>query len=36
VYVETGPEHFAHALTYAEIALPFAPQAIGQDIAKFM
>ncbi len=36
VFVETGPEHFAHALTYAEIALPFAPQAVGQNINKFM
>jgi hypothetical protein len=36
VFVETGPDHFAHALTYAEIALPFAPQAVGQNIGKCM
>jgi hypothetical protein len=33
VYLSTGPDHFAHALNYAEIALPFAAGvAEGEDV----
>jgi len=33
VYLNTGPDHFAHALNYAEIALPFAAGvAEGGDV----
>ena len=36
-FVETGPDHFAHSLNYAEIALPFAASmTTGQDISKFL
>ena len=36
-YVETGPDHFAHSLCYAEVALPFAASmTTGQDIKKFL
>ena len=36
-FIETGPDHFAHALNYAEIALPFAASmTTGQDIKKFL
>lgn len=36
-YVETGPDHFAHSLTYAEIGLPLAASITsGEDISKFM
>jgi hypothetical protein len=36
-FVETGPDHFAHSLNYAEIALPFAASmTTGQDIKKFL
>ena len=36
-FVETGPDHFAHSLNYAEIALPFAASmTTGQDIRKFL
>jgi len=32
-YLSTGPDHFAHALNYAEIALPFAAGvAEGEDV----
>ena len=33
-YVNTGPDHFAHALTYAEIALQFAPLATTRPLGK--
>lgn len=37
VFVETGPDHFAHARTYSEIALPFAAShKTGEDIKKFL
>jgi hypothetical protein len=33
VYLNTGPDHFAHALNYAEIALPLAAGAVmGGDV----
>ena len=33
VYLNTGPDHFAHALNYAEIALPLAAGvAVGGDL----
>jgi hypothetical protein len=33
VYLNTGPDHFAHAFNYAEIALPFAAGvASGEDV----
>jgi DNA-directed RNA polymerase subunit RPC12/RpoP len=36
-FVETGPDHYAHALNYAEIALPFAASmTTGQDVKKFL
>ena len=35
-FVEIGPDHFAHALTYAEIALSRAVGSGSQNIAKFM
>ena len=35
-YVETGPDHFGHALCYAGIALTKAVSAGSQNIAKFM
>lgn len=35
-YVETGPDHFAHADTYSEIALPLAAaQVTGKSIQSF-
>jgi hypothetical protein len=37
VYVETGPDHYAHSLTYAEIALPLAQSiTTGQDVKAFL
>ena len=34
-YVNTGPDHFAHSLVYADIALTLAPiTAGGEDIGK--
>ncbi len=37
VYVSTGPDHFALARIYSEIALPFAASiTTGQDIKKFL
>jgi len=37
VFVETGPDHFAHAYTYAEIALPLAASiTTGEDVGKFL
>lgn len=36
-YVTTGPDHYAHAHTYAEIALPLAASYVrGQDIGSFL
>lgn len=37
VYIKTGADHYAHARTYSEIALPFAASyTSGQDIGKFL
>lgn len=36
VYKETGPDHFAHALCYSEIALQFAPLSTGRTISKLL
>ena len=37
VYVETGPDHFCHALTYAEIALPLAASYVSnKSIGAFL
>lgn len=37
VYVSTGPDHFAHAQNYAEIALPLvAAREMNQDIKAFL
>jgi hypothetical protein len=34
-YVNTGPDHFAHSLVYADIALALAPiSSGGEDIGK--
>ena len=36
-YVKTGPDHFAHALTYAEIGLPLcAARDQNVDIKRFL
>ncbi len=36
-YIETGPDHFAHAQTYAEIALPLAASRVqNQPIEAFL
>jgi len=36
-YVETGPDHAAHARLYNELALPFAAsQVANQDIGAFL
>jgi hypothetical protein len=36
-YISTGPDHFALARVYSEIALPFAASLTsGEDIAKFL
>ncbi len=36
-YVKTGPDHFAHAQTYAEIALPLAASVVrNQPIKAFL
>jgi hypothetical protein len=36
-YENTGPDHFAHARTYSEIALPFAASSVtGGDVASFL
>jgi hypothetical protein len=36
-FVDTGPDHFAHSLNYAEIALPFAASiTTGADVEKFL
>jgi hypothetical protein len=37
VYVNTGPDHYAHSLCYSEIGLPLAAaMTTGQDIGKFL
>jgi len=37
VYVATGPDHYAHSLTYAEMALPLAASmTTGENISKFL
>jgi hypothetical protein len=36
-YITTGPDHFAHALNYAEIALPLAASIVtGRDVGRFL
>jgi hypothetical protein len=35
-YVNTGPDHYAHALCYADIALTFVPSAGGTNISKVL
>jgi hypothetical protein len=36
-YVNTGPDHYAHSLCYAEMALPMAASITsGEDISKFL
>ena len=36
-FVETGPDHYAHSLNYAELGLPLAASITsGQDIKKFL
>ena len=36
-YVETGPDHFCHALTYAEIALPIAASYVSnKNVENFL
>jgi len=36
-YIETGPDHFAHAQTYAEIALPLAASYVtNRSIGAFL
>jgi hypothetical protein len=36
-FVSTGPDHYAHSFTYAEIALPLAASiTTGEDIGKFI
>lgn len=36
-YINTGPDHFAHARCYSEIALPLAASYVqGQDIQTFL
>ena len=36
-YMTTGPDHMAHALNYAEIALPLAASIVtGRDIGRFL
>jgi hypothetical protein len=35
-YVNTGPDHYAHALCYADIALTFVPSAGGTNIGKVL
>lgn len=36
-YLTTGPDHFAHALNYAEIALPLAASIVtGRNIGRFL
>ncbi len=36
-YITTGSDHFAHALNYAEIALPFAASIVtNRDVGRFL
>ncbi len=35
-YVNTGPDHYAHALVYADIALTFVPSVGGTNIGKVL
>lgn len=36
-FVDTGPDHYAHSLNYAEIGLPLAVSfTTGQDVEKFL
>jgi hypothetical protein len=36
-FVETAPDHYAHAFNYAEIALPLAASiTTGDDVGKFL
>jgi hypothetical protein len=36
-YLTTGPDHFAHCLNYAEIALPLAASIVsGRDVGRFL
>lgn len=36
-YISTGPDHYSHARTYSEIALPFAASFVShQDISSFL
>ena len=35
-YVNTGPDHYAHALVYADIALTFVPSSGGTSISKVL
>ena len=36
-YIETGPDHYAHAQTYAEIALPLAAAGVSaRSISAFL
>jgi len=36
-FVETAPDHYAHAFNYAEIALPLAASiTTGKDVSKFL
>jgi hypothetical protein len=36
-YVKTGPDHYAHAQTYAEIALPLAAASVSaRSISAFL
>lgn len=36
-FVDTGPDHYAHALNYAEIALPLAASiSTGKNVEKFL
>lgn len=37
VYVDTAPDHYAHSLLYAEVALPLAASVTtGSDVEKFL
>jgi hypothetical protein len=36
VYMNTGPDHYSHALNYAEIALPLATGAVSGDIENVL
>jgi thiol-disulfide isomerase/thioredoxin len=36
VYVNTGPDHYCHALAYAEIALQFAPTGESRMLGKIL